>query len=48
MCALSGCNEGFAATGIPSMTRFDEDGTGLFKYFPGSALNFSTHPAQQK
>jgi hypothetical protein len=46
--ALAGGGEDFATAGIPSMTRFEEDGMGLFKYFPGSALNFPMQEGQQK
>jgi hypothetical protein len=45
---IEGSVEDFAAAGIPSFTRVDEDGTGVLKYPCGFALNFSPHAAQQK
>jgi hypothetical protein len=41
-------DEGFGGADTPSITRFDEDGDGLFKYLPGSVLNFSPQEVQQK
>jgi hypothetical protein len=46
--AGSGDAEDFAGAGVPSMTRFDDNGTSRFKYVWGWPLNFSTHEAQQK
>jgi len=37
-----------AVTGIPRVINPDGTAAGLFKYFCESALNFSTHDAQQK
>jgi hypothetical protein len=45
---IEGTVELVAAAGIPSVTRVDEDRTGLLKYPWGFALNFSPHAAQQK
>jgi hypothetical protein len=48
--ALAGSSdvEDFAGAGVPSMTRFDENRVGCFKYVWGWLLNFSAHEAQQK
>jgi hypothetical protein len=39
---------GLGADGIPGITGPDDEDAGLPKYPAGLALNFSTHPAQQK
>jgi hypothetical protein len=44
----SGAAKDFAGAGVPSMTRFDDNGAGRFTYVWGWPLNFSTHEAQQK